>query len=213
MPVSSNPPRISSGRGDATRNREKLLNIAAQMIQERGVGCLTMDGLAERAKVGKGTIFRHFGSRSGLLESLLDHTEEDFQRQLIFGPPPLGPGASAKQRLLAFGKAVIDRFEVNGELVQAARESSDRRFSAPAAQLHRMHVMILLRAAEAEAATAQSPAAPSTQPADVELLAYVLLAALEPGLLSYHRRVAGISPERQGALWGYLLERLLPEAP
>lgn len=51
-------------RADAVRNREHLLRTARQMIAEEGVDKVTMDGLAERACLGKGTVFRRFGTRA-----------------------------------------------------------------------------------------------------------------------------------------------------
>ena len=48
-------------RADAARNRLHLLATARQMLSEQGTDRLTMDGLAERAGLGKGTVFRRFG--------------------------------------------------------------------------------------------------------------------------------------------------------
>ncbi|WP_394940257.1 TetR/AcrR family transcriptional regulator [Psychromicrobium sp. YIM B11713] len=198
LPVISNPPGDPAERGDAARNRQKLLEIAAQIIAEGGVEALTMDRLAEQAGTGKGTIFRRFGSRSGLLETLLNHTEKAFQREWMFGPPPLGPGAEPRERLLAYGRAVIDRVAITGELQEAAREDAEHRFGVPAVQLHRMHLAMLLRAAGAESTGV-----------DIQLLCYALLASLEPGLLRFQRRNNGIDAERQYEFWQYLVDRIL----
>ena len=40
--------------------------------------------------------------------ALLDDDERDFQRQVLSGPPPLGPGAQPLDRLTAYGQARID---------------------------------------------------------------------------------------------------------
>ena len=48
-------------RADAARNRLHLLTTARQMLAEQGPARPTMDGLAERAGLGKGTVFRRFG--------------------------------------------------------------------------------------------------------------------------------------------------------
>ena len=80
-------------RADAARNRLHLLTTARQMLAEQGPDRLTMDGLAERAGLGKGTVFRRFGSRAGIFQALLDDDEKTFQQQVLSGPPPLGPGA------------------------------------------------------------------------------------------------------------------------
>ncbi|WAP52096.1 helix-turn-helix domain containing protein [Arthrobacter sp. ATA002] len=78
-------------RLDAARNRRLLLGTALGIVAEHGADALTMDDLARRAGVGKGTIFRRFGSRSGLMQALLDHAQRDFQESYLRGPAPLGP--------------------------------------------------------------------------------------------------------------------------
>ncbi|MFE7171295.1 hypothetical protein [Streptomyces sp. NPDC057616] len=60
-----------------------------------------MDGLAERACLGKDTVFRHFGTRAGIFRALLDADERRFQEQVMAGPLPLGPGAEPVERLIA----------------------------------------------------------------------------------------------------------------
>lgn len=62
-------------RRDAARNREALLEAAAELVGRCGVHALTMDALATKAGVGKGTVFRRFGNREGLMASLLNHRE------------------------------------------------------------------------------------------------------------------------------------------
>src|SRR3984893_6850780 len=89
-------------RADAARNRRLLLATAREIIAGHGAGQLTMDGLAERAGLGKGTVFRRFGSRAGIFQALLDHDERDFQQQVLYGPAPLGTGAPAPDRLIAY---------------------------------------------------------------------------------------------------------------
>jgi AcrR family transcriptional regulator len=48
-------------RADAARNRLHLLTTARQMLAEQGPARPATDGLAERAGLGKGTVFRRFG--------------------------------------------------------------------------------------------------------------------------------------------------------
>jgi AcrR family transcriptional regulator len=92
-------------RADAVRNRELLLRTAREMLAEVGVNRVTMDGLAERAGLGKGTVFRRFGTRAGIFQALLDADERHFQERVLCGSPPLGPGADPVQRLIAYGRA------------------------------------------------------------------------------------------------------------
>ena len=96
-------------RGDAARNRALLLDAARRLIAERGADAVTTDDIAAAAGVGKGTLFRRFGSRAGLMIVLLDEDEKAEQQAFMFGPPPLGPGAPPLDRLLAYGR---DRLQV-----------------------------------------------------------------------------------------------------
>lgn len=58
-----------SARGVATHRR--LIRAAREELLERD-GNLEVDPVAERAGVSVGSIYRHFGSRSGLIEGVVD---------------------------------------------------------------------------------------------------------------------------------------------
>lgn len=107
-------------RADAARNRLALLDAAAELMGGCGVRALTMDAVAAKAGVGKGTVFRRFGSREGLMASLLNHREEEWQAGVISGPPPLGPGAPPMERLLAFGASRLRLHLDQAALIEAA---------------------------------------------------------------------------------------------
>ena len=105
LPLLDQPPRE---RSDAARNREALLAAAARLVEHCGVDAVTMDNVAAEAGVGKGTVFRRFDSREGLMASLLNRSETEWQGLVIQGPPPLGPGRAAdgpaaRLRALAHG--------------------------------------------------------------------------------------------------------------
>src|SRR6187399_2107924 len=100
LPISDEVPQE---RGDAARNRTLLLEAARRLITERGADTVTTDDIAVAAGVGKGTLFRRFGSRAGLMIVLLDEDEKVQQQAFLFGPPPLGPGAPPLERLIAYG--------------------------------------------------------------------------------------------------------------
>jgi AcrR family transcriptional regulator len=133
-------------RGDAARNRALLLDAARRLIAERGADAVTMDDVAAAAGVGKGTLFRRFGSRAGLMIVLLDEDETAEQRAFMFGPPPLGPGAPPLQRLLAYGRERLRFSWDHRALLSDAGRDPQTRFNAPS-MLHRTHVRMLLEAA------------------------------------------------------------------
>src|SRR6201990_1183856 len=91
-------------RGAAPGNRLLLVDAPRRLIAERGPDAVSTDDIAAAAGVGKGTLFRRFGSRAGLMIVLLDEDEKPQQQALMFAPPPLGPGAPPLDRLLAYGR-------------------------------------------------------------------------------------------------------------
>ena len=181
-------------RADAARNRRRILAAAARLIEERGVENVSMDAIAASAGVGKGTLFRRFGDRSGLVMALLDERTREFQDGLIRGKPPLGPGAPPVERLIAFGERLLSHHADYGELLAAAEASGARYRSAPFV-FYRTHVSVLVR-----------EAAPG---ADWEYLTDVLLAALGAEHLAYLRVVREMDEARMAAGWADLVRRLL----
>jgi AcrR family transcriptional regulator len=145
-PVRDLPVSVPHERGDAARNRALLLDAARRLIDERGADAVSMDDIAAAAGVGKGTVFRRFGSRSGLMMVLLDEDERANQQAFMFGPPPLGPDAPPLQRLLAFGRARLKFAHTHHELLVAANRDPQSRYGAAATVLH-THVRMLLAAA------------------------------------------------------------------
>ncbi|WP_405493509.1 TetR/AcrR family transcriptional regulator [Nocardia sp. NBC_00511] len=89
-------------RADASRNREAILLAARAIFLEEGAEAATMERIAAAAGVAKGTVFHRFGSRAGLLHELVAEGAITLMAAVESGPPPLGPGAPAAERLLAF---------------------------------------------------------------------------------------------------------------
>ncbi|MEU6769707.1 helix-turn-helix domain-containing protein [Streptomyces sp. NPDC046759] len=186
-------------RADAARNRARLLEAAARLIAEHGVAGVTMEAVAVAAQVGKGTVFRRFGDRTGLLMALLDHSDRKLQADFLGGPPPLGPGAPPLDRLRAFGVAVLYRSAERLELQLAAQTEPTRRLSHPAVTALRTHVMMLLRRIVPEA--------------DCELLSQTLMASLDPALIYHQTRTCGMPMERLEAGWIDLVARVTATRP
>jgi AcrR family transcriptional regulator len=181
-------------RADATRNRLAILEAAERLVAARGVESVTMDEVACAAGVGKGTLFRHFGDRSGLLHALLDQHERSFQDDFIRGPAPLGPGAPVQDRIVAFGERVVEQVETQGQLLVAAEHG------APGQRLR--HSVYLTRRALLTALLERT-AISSVQ--DPGYLADVLLGALAAELVLYQRQVLGMSQEQIVARWKELV--------
>src|SRR5690349_23270979 len=66
-------PTVRPLRADARRNREKVLAAARVVFAEHGAEA-QMDDVARRAKVGVGTVYRHFPTKEALLTALSQDT-------------------------------------------------------------------------------------------------------------------------------------------
>ncbi|WP_196466779.1 MULTISPECIES: TetR/AcrR family transcriptional regulator [Planomonospora] len=62
---------MASGRRAETRLR--LFGAAVELIAEQGYTATTVDAIAERAGVAKGTVFYNFGTKEALFSGLLEH--------------------------------------------------------------------------------------------------------------------------------------------
>ncbi|MFI6867388.1 TetR/AcrR family transcriptional regulator [Nocardia sp. NPDC050406] len=185
-------------RSDAARNRQLLLDAAEALVREHGAEAVTMDAVAKRAGVGKGTVFRRFGNRSGLMHALLDQSEKKLQAAYMFGPPPLGPGAPPVERLIAFGRARLAGIEVEGDVHREAETGTERYSSAPF-NVTKTHVALLLRQADATGNT--------------WLLADTLMAALDAGLVMHQTQVLGYSLRQIGDHWESLVRKVTAPPP
>ena len=59
-------------RADACRNRDRLLDVAAQAFAECGIDA-SLEGIAKCAGVGIGTLYRHYPNRDALVEAVYRH--------------------------------------------------------------------------------------------------------------------------------------------
>ncbi len=164
-------------RADAARNRRKVLAAAGELFAARGVAAVSMDDVAAAAGVGKGTLYRRFGDKSGLAAALLDERESQLQQEILGGPPPLGPGAPPAERLAAFSAAYLAYVDAHLDVVAMSQTASPgARLRTGSHRFWRLHCRILL-------AEAGAP--------DPDLRADALLAALTAEQVRHWRHDEG----------------------
>ena len=197
VPMAEPPSRE---RSDAARNRVRVLAAAGALFARRGVEAVDMREIAREAGVGVGTLYRRFDDKGALVAAVLGERERELQDALLAGPPPLGPGAPAHERLLAFLAALADFVEGHGELLVVSENSvPGARYRTGSYLAWRLHVVVLLEQL--------APAA------DREYLADAMLAPLAADLYLHQREAAGRSAQESKAQLLALAERLLAERP
>lgn len=187
-------------RADAIRNRRAILAATEELLATHRPQDISMEQVAATAGVGKGTVFHRFGNRMGLMHALMYERAHALEEAVRGGPPPLGPGAPARDRLLAFIDAVVEVVSRNKSLMaelarsgladppagkagKAGKAAIQEREEHPVYWFWHDHVSALI--------SAERPGA------DADLIAHLMLGAIhsEPVLA----QLAADGPERLGA--------------
>ena len=138
-------------RADARRNREAVLKAARYVFGRDGAGA-QMDDIAKRAKVGVGTLYRHFPTKEALFRALAD---DHFARvtalareaaQLedpweAFEQLVLRPG-----RLVSTDRAVAEVVAASPASMTAARQEQAELFAIGAEVMERAQAAGVVRA-------------------------------------------------------------------
>jgi len=92
--------------------RERLLNAACQLFYRDGIHAIGIDTIIAEAGVAKMSLYRHFGSKDGLVAAYLEH-RNDYWQQLF------------QTRLLAADMAARDKLLLYFDLIGAWIECGD----------------------------------------------------------------------------------------
>ena len=86
-----------------TETRQRLYEAAVQLIAEQGFSATTVDDIALRAGVAKGTVYYNFASKTVLFEELLRHgiglLTGEFRAAVAGRPPREAVGALVRAQL------------------------------------------------------------------------------------------------------------------
>ncbi|MFG3224729.1 TetR/AcrR family transcriptional regulator [Kitasatospora sp. NPDC048194] len=160
-------------RKDAARNREAVLEAADTLFARcESPEDVTMADVAAAAGVGKGTLFRAFGDRAGLLRALYEARLEPIREAIEAGPPPLGPATPPQDRVPALLDAVLC-FKLDNRRLALALEEDGTSSPYRAEHYERWHS--LLRAVLEQI----------LGPADSDFTAHALLAATRADLVEH----------------------------
>src|SRR5271156_5067040 len=91
MPTKRSQPSQRKPRADAQRNRERILEVAKEAFTRSGANA-SLDDIAKEARVGPGTLYRHFPTREELLQAVYRSELEKLaaaERKLAQTMPPI----------------------------------------------------------------------------------------------------------------------------
>jgi AcrR family transcriptional regulator len=92
----------------ARQTRERIIDAAAGLYQERGVNSTTLQAVADRADVSRGTILHHFGGSAGLIDAVAERVVETLE----LPDAHIFDGATDDEsRLRAYVRSIVEFFQ------------------------------------------------------------------------------------------------------
>src|SRR3990172_13271167 len=84
--------------------RDAMLKAAEEIIGEVGFSHATMDEIANRSGVGVATVYKYFGNKVNILESIIRPSlERAFtEAEIIINNPPADPGVAAAELIYKY---------------------------------------------------------------------------------------------------------------
>lgn len=130
-------------------NREKILQCALELFYAKGYDATGVQEIAQTAGVTKPTLYYYFGSKYGLLTSVLEKYNAPIQKgleELRDNPPPLEEGLFQMASLfLREGMRNQASYSLQLSMMYAPRESESYRAVNPVMRLHYEVVQTILR--------------------------------------------------------------------
>ncbi|MFI6894904.1 TetR/AcrR family transcriptional regulator [Streptomyces sp. NPDC050256] len=188
-------------RKDAARNRQAVL-AAADALFARGESPegVTLAAVAAAAGVGKGTLFRAFGDRPGLLRALYEARLEPVREAVEAGPPPLGPTTPPQQRVPALLDALLC-FKLDNRRLMLALEEGGGGSPYQADHYERWHGLLATELGRIPGL------------ADSDFAAHALLAATRADLVEHLAGRECVPRERMRAQLADFTARFLDSGP
>ncbi|MET4925537.1 TetR/AcrR family transcriptional regulator [Streptomyces sp. PSRA5] len=137
----------SSTRRQATR--QKLYEAAVTLIAEQGFSATTVDEIAERAGVAKGTVYYNFKSKTDLFEELLRHGVGLLTASLQAAADETakrdGSSVESLDAMIRAGLAFIDRYPAFTQLYVAELWRTNRAWQSTLLVVRRQAVAVVER--------------------------------------------------------------------
>jgi len=111
------------GRPHSSNTSEKILVAALEVFSSKGFHGATVDEIAERAELGKGTVYRHFHSKKGLFSELIRLKVEELEQEVSGA---IDPEADVLEIIEVYLRVYFGFFDRNRNLYRVLiQEQSD----------------------------------------------------------------------------------------
>ncbi len=106
-------------RSDAARNRDRILEVARDLISREGP-TVSMDTIAAEAGVAVGTLYRHHPTKAALVEAVIGQSIEQLAQATLAAQARVEQGAPAGDEAAALFRLVADRHAIDQAVKEAA---------------------------------------------------------------------------------------------
>lgn len=193
LPILTEAPQRAE-RADAVANRRRILATAEKLFAKRGVANVHMADIAKAARVGQGTLYRHFANKGELCLALLDAQMAEFQDYTLSMLREMSARRERKlEQLLWFLDAVV-RFNARHAPLLCAAQREVMLPEGPTGapfQWQRLTVVRLLQGAERDGEIEAG--------LDLAAIADVLLAPTHPPVFNFLHVASGYTLDRISA--------------
>jgi AcrR family transcriptional regulator len=108
------PARVDQRRETGERTKARLMDVALDLLAERGEAGVSLRGLTEAAEANVAAVSYHFGSLGALCDAAVEHALERYLDAQQTAISELGPGSTLEQVAAAFARPMIDAMGVGG---------------------------------------------------------------------------------------------------
>ncbi|GGN73205.1 TetR family transcriptional regulator [Actinoplanes lobatus] len=158
--------------------RQRLYEAAVELIAEQGFSATTVDDIALRAKVAKGTVYYNFKSKTDLFEELLRHgvglLTEQF-RLAVEGLPP----REALRALIRAQLEYIRRYQAFAQLLLSEMWRTNREWQQTLILLREQAIGVIARTVQEGVDSGDLPAELDVRVASAALFGVGLVVAVD----------------------------------
>jgi AcrR family transcriptional regulator len=180
-----------------TDTRQKLFEAAVDLIAERGYAETTVDDIALRAGVAKGTVYYNFPSKPKLFEELLRHgiglLTDEFRRAVEGLPPREAVGALIRAQL-----EYIQRYRAFAQLLLSEMWRTNREWRQTLHLLREEAIAVIAQVLQAGVDDGEFPADLDVRVASSALFGVGLVVAVDWLVFTPQRPVAEVEQALHG---------------